>query len=334
MKEETGNKDWLLIAKHLGKELDKEQEECLDQWLAASEENRKELTNAEKIWELSDIRDSNRFSTDKGWNQMSSRIHKTKTIGKSRVFLQPLRIAASILILIGLGIAVYWYSASSNYVKLTAENHKIIEPILLPDGTRVSLNVGSTIKYPKSFANSATRTVELTGEAFFDVTHNAKQPFIIHTPKAMVKVLGTSFDVEAYQNSDSVQVVVKTGTVELSSRNHEESIKLTKGNSGVYYANHNKLVKSEGADVNALAWKTNVILFQNVNLDYVAKTLSRVFHSSFKFDNEALKKCNYNANFIQGESLESILKTIQETLPIQIKKSNDTYIITGTECKT
>src|SRR6266542_3782982 len=105
MKEETGNKDWLLIAKHLG--------------------------NAEKIWELSDIRDSNRFSTDKGWNQMSSRIHKAKTIGKSSIFLQPMRIAASILILIGLGIATYWYIASSNYVKLTAENHKIIEPIVL-----------------------------------------------------------------------------------------------------------------------------------------------------------------------------------------------------------
>lgn len=333
MKEETGNKDWLRIAKHLGNELDKEQQERLDQWLAASDKNREELAHAEKMWKLSDIKDSDRFSTDKGWQQMSNRIHKSRTIGTKRIFLQPMRIAASLLVLLGLGVALYWYIGSSKYVKLTAENQKIIEPIVLPDGTRVSLNVGSTIKYPKSFANSATRTVELTGEAFFDVTHNAKQPFIIQTSKAQVKVLGTSFDVEAYKNSDSVQVVVKTGTVELSSRNTQDAIKLTKGNSGVYYVNQDKLVRSEVSDVNALAWKTNVIVFDNANLDYVAKTLGRLFHSSFKFDNESLRKCRVDVNFVQGENLENILKTIKETLNLQITKSNNTYTIAGTECK-
>jgi len=55
--------------------------------------------------------------------------------------------------------------------------------------------------------------VELTGEAFFDVTHNAKQPFVIQTPKAQIKVLGTSFNVAAYRTGDSVKVVVETGTV-------------------------------------------------------------------------------------------------------------------------
>ena len=337
MKKELENKDWLLIAKHLGKELDEEQNKQLNQWLAESDKNRKELSEAEKIWELSDTKDSNLFSTDRGWKKMSDRIHQgssKRIMGDRRIFLQPLRIAASILVLIGLATFVYLFIGNSKFVNVTATNEKILAPIVLPDGTKVSLNIGSTIKYPKSFEKSATRTVELTGEAFFDVTHNAAQPFIIHTPKAQVKVLGTSFDVEAYQNSDSVQVVVKTGIVELSSITNNDAIKLTKGSSGVYYVNNNKLIKTVSSDVNAFAWKTNEIIFDNANLDYVSKTLSRLFHSSIRFENESLKKCRYDANFIHGEDLDSILKTIKETLNLEIKKINNTYIISGAECKT
>ena len=336
MKENTENKDWLLIAKHLGKELDEKQNEQLNQWLAESDENRKELSDAKKIWELSDTKNSKLFSTDKGWDKMSNRIQQgssRKIIGSRRIFLQPLRIAASVLVLLSVAAMVYWFVGNSKFVKVTAENHKIITPIVLPDGTKVCLNVGSTIKYPKSFENSTTRTVELTGEAFFDVTHNAKQPFIIQTQKAQVKVLGTSFNVEAYQTSDIVQVVVQTGIVELSPRSGNESIKITKGNSGFYNANRKKLLKSDNSDVNALAWKTNVIVFHNANLDYVSKTLDRLFSTSILFENEALKKCRVDVNFIQGEDLESILKTIQETLKLEIKKVNNSYIISGAECK-
>ena len=145
MKENTENKDWLLIAKHLGKELDEKQNEQLNQWLAESDENRKELSNAEKIWELSDAKDSKLFSTDKGWEKMNNRIHQgssRKTLGARRIFLQPLRIVASVLVLLSVAALVYWFAGNSKFVKVTAENHKIITPIVLPDGTKVCLNVG------------------------------------------------------------------------------------------------------------------------------------------------------------------------------------------------
>lgn len=340
MKENTENKDWLLIAKHLGKELDDKQKEQLDQWLAESEEHRKELSNAEKIWELSDAKNANLFNTDKGWQKMNSRIHPGRTIktgGARRIFIQPLRIAASILVVLGLATMVYWFVSNSKYVNVTANNQKIISPIVLPDGTKVCLNAGSTLKYPKSFDKSATRTVELTGEAFFDVTHNAQQPFIIQTAKAKVKVLGTSFNVEAYQNSDSVQVVVQTGTVELSPLDNNEAIRLTKGNSGAYYFNKNKLVKSEKSDINALAWKTNEIVFHNADLEYVSKTLERLFSTKIRFESELLKNCHYDGNFTHGESLDGILKNIETLLKssnnLEIKKSGEGYIVSGNACK-
>jgi ferric-dicitrate binding protein FerR (iron transport regulator) len=337
MKEKIENKDWLLIAKHLGNELDDTQKKQLSLWLAESEENRKELSNAEKIWELSNTTDSDIFDTTMGWNKLENRIRQDQSgqqIDRKRIFMQPMRIAASLLVLVGLGILIYWFMGTSKYIKVTAEAQKILSPLVLPDGSKVYLNTGTTIKYPKSFTNSATRNVELSGEAFFEVSHNANQPFIIQTSHARVKVLGTSFDVAAYQSSDSVKVVVETGTVELSRRNNHESIRLTKGNSGVYYANQHKLIKSDNSDVNALAWKTNVIIFHNANLDYVSKTLERLFDTTIRFENESLKKCHVDVNFIQGEDLESILKTIKETLHLNVTKMDNIYTISGTQCKT
>jgi Fe2+-dicitrate sensor, membrane component len=334
MEERTEHTDWLLIAKHLGKELDDVQKEQLSKWLAESEENRKALLNAEKIWELSDLQLAGVFGTDEGWTKMRHRIHEgasTKT--KKIAFFQPWRIAASILVLVGIATLIYWMIGSSNYITVTAQSQKMLSPVVLPDRSKVYLNAGTTIKYPKTFAAAATRNVELSGEAFFEVTHNASQPFIIRTSHAQVKVLGTSFDVAAYQASDSVMVVVETGTVELSQRGAAQAIRLTKGNSGVFYAGDHKLVKSESSDVNAIAWKTNNIVFHNASLDYVSKTLERLFNTRIRLQNEKLRNCHVDVNFVQGEDLDSILKTIKETLQLEVVKNNDTYTISGAECK-
>lgn len=334
MKEITEHTDWLLIAKHLGKELDDVQKEQLAKWLAESEDNRKALLNAEKIWELSDLQLAGVFDADEGWNKMRHRMHEGTSAKPGKMaFLQPWSIAASILALIGVAALIYWMIGLSNYVTVTAQAQRMLAPVVLPDGSKVYLNTGTTIKYPKTFANAATRNIELSGEAFFEVAHNASQPFIIRTSHAQVKVLGTSFDVAAYQASDSVMVVVETGTVELSQRGTAQAIRLTRGNSGVFYASEHKLVKSDNSDVNAIAWKTNNIVFHNASLDYVSKTLERLFNTRIRLQNEKLRNCHVDVNFVQGEDLDSILKIIKETLHLEVMKNNDIYTISGAECK-
>jgi ferric-dicitrate binding protein FerR (iron transport regulator) len=329
MKENLEDKDWSLLARHLGKELSDEEKQQLDHWLEESEINRKELAYAEKIWDSSNIEDNNSFDTDKGWHTMKKRIHNGSD--KKRL-LNPqfIKIAASILILLSVGLFLYWITGPAQYVKITAENQKILSPVVLPDGTKVCLNIGATLKYPKTFKKD-TRTVELTGEAFFDVTHDASHPFIIQTAKAKIKVLGTSFNVAAYQASDSVQVVVETGTVELSSKINNNPIRLTKGSTGVYYASNNKLLKSDKSDINTTSWKTNVIIFKNVDLLYVTKTLHKLFSESFHFENEKLKNCRVNSDF-KDANIDSILKTIKIVNKVNIEKTNNGYIISGPGC--
>lgn len=333
MKEKFENKDWSLLAKHLGKELTADEKEQLDHWLDESDENRKELSNAEKIWNLSNIEDDGAFDTNKGWQKMEKRIHQPgvdSDIRKRLLYPQLIKIAASLLILLSIGAFIYWISGPGQFIKVTAENKKILSPVILPDGTKVCLNVGAALKYPKKFKKDI-RTVELTGEAFFDVTHDSSHPFIIQTSKAKIKVLGTSFNVAAYQTSDSVQVVVETGTVELSSKTNDNLVRLTKGNTGVYYANNNKLLKSDRSDINAISWKTNVIIFKNVDLLYVTKTLQKLFAQPFHFENEKLKNCRVNSDF-KDVNLDSIIKTIKIVSKINIEKTSNGYIISGTGC--
>jgi transmembrane sensor len=332
MKEPIEDMNWTLMAKYLGRELNDNEKEQLAKWTKESDMNGTELQNAEKIWELSSMKESQPFDTDKNWERMKNRIHTVPKIQegiRKHIFISSLKIAASLLILISLTFAVYWFIGKSSYVKVVADNGKILQPIILPDGSEVFLNAGASVKYPKVFSGTV-RKIDLSGEAFFNVTHNEKMPFIIQTELAQVKVLGTSFDVDACHSCD-VKVSVETGTVVLSSKRGTENIKLTKGNTGVYFIRSRKLEKSATSDVNAFAWRTNEIIFDNSNLFYVCKTLENVFSKKIELDNR-LKNCTLNSNF-KNSDLESILGTLKVTYNIQIKKTGESYVLLGNGCQ-
>jgi transmembrane sensor len=332
MKQQHDNIDWKLIARHLGKELDGPERERLLQWASESDKNRQELENAEKIWQNSSVEQADLFNTDQGWGKMNERIHKHKRgfPNRHQISTTLMQIAAAFIILLSMGYMVYRIVGHTQFTEVTAGNQKILNPVVLPDGSNVYLNVGASIRYPKKF-NSASRTIELTGEAFFEVTHRKDCPFIIQTPHAQVKVLGTSFNVLANRQSDSVQVVVQTGTVELSSKTQSENIKITKGNTGVYHLLTNKLSSSALSDVNALAWKTEIIVFHDADLSYIARTLSKLFMQPVQLSNEKLKNCRLNSDF-KHENLDDIFKTIKEVLKVDIHKTKDGYIISGEGC--
>lgn len=332
MKKQLDDKDYALIARYLGNELEENEKEVFDQWLANSDENRLELAKAEKIWAAGDVRDTKKFNTDQGWVKLHKRIHsKTKAplLKSGNVFAPFLKIAASIVVLLGIGFIIYWFAIQSGTNEVIAEQ-KILKPVVLPDGTKVYLNQGATLIYPEEFAGEI-RKVELSGEAFFEVARNEKQPFIIQTPQAEIKVLGTSFNVLANKKSDSVQVVVETGVVELSPRSHNQKITLTKGNTGSYYINSDKLNKSTISDINATAWKTDVIIFHDADLLYITKTLNRLFPKQVELKGEHLHNCRINSDFKQS-NLESILKTIHELLGVDVTKTDKGYIISGPGC--
>ena len=133
------------------------------------------------------------------------------------------KVAASLLILVGLGSAVYLESktqpeqelAQSIITKTTEWGQR--SDIVLSDGTQITLNAGSSIEFPESFEGAPVREVTLNGEAFFEVAKNPNKPFLIKTEGVTTKVLGTSFNVNSYAFNDHISVTVKTGKVQVQS---------------------------------------------------------------------------------------------------------------------
>jgi ferric-dicitrate binding protein FerR (iron transport regulator) len=228
-----------------------------------------------------------------------------------------------------LAFTARYFINKTNYTEIVAKVKMVEKPIVLPDGTKVYLNAGASLIYPKKFG-TATRRIELSGEAFFNVTRNEKIPFVINTKQAQIKVLGTSFNVIAEKCSDNIQVVVESGLVELKSPLNEEKILISKGNTGSFLTGANKYQLSS-SDVNSLAWMTNRIQFKESGLLYVTQTLERLFKKKINLGNENLKKCKISADF-KNQSLEKILDAIKESLKVEIKSTKKGYVLTGSGC--
>jgi ferric-dicitrate binding protein FerR (iron transport regulator) len=335
MKETNEDRSRELITKYIGNELNEQEEKELSLWLEEDRNNRNELENAQKIWELCDQKDMDVFNTDNGWDKVNHRIHvpfHQKPDAHSTLFLTFTKIAAVFIALIVLSYLVGYLMGKPDETKITASTPMKDNPVILADGTKVYLNAGAELSYPKKF-KSNTRTVKLNGEAFFEVTPNKKVPFIIKTPNANIQVLGTSFNVLACNNCDSIQVAVKTGIVELSSPHNNNRILISKGNTGVYYIHPNKLrLAPTDINTNSFAWKTDSIIFQNSHLVNVTLTLERIFGEKIIIDNENVKNCPITAQY-KDRDLAKILEAMSTSFGLQLTKTDKGYILTGSKCK-
>jgi ferric-dicitrate binding protein FerR (iron transport regulator) len=311
--------------------MNEEEKTEFNAWLQ-DDANQHEFEHMQQIWHLSAQKEEQLFDDDKGWLNIEKRITGDPgniQFTRKKLFISAMRIAASLLFLMTLAFAARYFVGGNKLIKVSASEKMVASPVVLPDNTKVYLNAGSTIIYPKSFSKKS-REIELKGEAFFDVARNEKLPFIIHTSNAQIKVLGTSFNVYAYHASDSVQVIVKTGVVELSDNNKTASIQLTKGTTGVYY-NTSKQTKFTQADINSLAWFSNAIVFKNAKISYVVKTLEHAFGKHIEIGTDKILNCPLNANF-KDQDIEKILETFKTSLNIDFKKTSDGYILTGPGC--
>lgn len=325
------DRSWLLITKHLSHELDEAEKAEFSDWVK-NEANQQELNRVEKIWDLSSQKEGQLFDIDNGWDKMDRRIANDPgnvELTRKRFFISAIRIAASILFLMTLAFAARYFISGSKLTKVTATEKMVATPVVLPDNSKVFLNAGSTIIYPKNFG-SKSRDIELKGEAFFEVARNEKIPFIIHTSNAQVKVLGTSFNVNAYHANDSIQVIVQSGTVELSDNNKLSVIQLTKGTSGVYYSNIRQ-TQYIPHDMNGLAWYSNSITFKESSIPYVVKTLEHAFGKNIEIGTGNILNCKLNADF-KDMDLNKILESLKKSLNIEYKQTSKGYVLSGPGC--
>lgn len=323
-----------LLAKFLANEADTHESDAIGEWIIASEDNQKTFDHSKIIWD--GTKNQQKVDVDAAWTKLNitKKIaievvdnQDVKSIFKLNWVDNFLKIAAVLVVLFGL-----WFIVDKQFITpqndvLTFNSGNQSTEKILSDGTKILLSKNSTITYPNSF-ESDTREVNLTGEAFFDVHHDAVHPFIIHTQGTDVRVLGTSFKISAYDAQ--VQVVVKTGKVQFSKNN--SIVFLTKGQKGEILANANIIIKSEIAEVEpSVKDKVNSFVFNKMSLDEVAQTLSQRFGRTIKFSQDNIKKCKLTATF-ENENLENIIDVIAETFNLKVDNQVDMIILSGQGC--
>ena len=218
MENERMNKtmDEIKLVKYLSGELDDIEVKEVELWLETPE-NRTEFDKITQLWNgTANLKDAELFHADKNWANLQERMaaHDKKEVRERNFSILKYAVAASFALILGLAYFFFHGSSSGNPYRHIAGNLKLEKPVTLPDGTKVYLNRNTTLSYGKDF-NEKVRTVTLTGEAFFDVAKNPSRPFIIKTATTEIKVVGTSFNVMAYLESDSVLVSVQSGVVEM-----------------------------------------------------------------------------------------------------------------------
>ncbi len=183
------------------------------------------------------------------------------------------------------------------------------QTISLPDGTIVTLNDGSKLDYPQAF-NQSSRDVYLTGEAYFDVKHDARKPFQVHTGKYITRVLGTAFNIRAYDNDTRVSVTVTRGKVQVQSDSSKKTLGVLSAGDQLVIDKISSEASYAKADIDKVTeWKINDMIFDNATVDEAVIALGNRYGVSFLFEHEALRTCRFTANFA-GDGLHQSLDVI------------------------
>ena len=188
--------------------------------------------------------------------------------------------------------------------------------VTLPDGSEVWLNANSRLVYNSFSANQ--RQVELKGEAFFKVTHNEHAPFVVKTNECDVEVLGTTFNVMAYEEFGRKEITLLTGKVNVHTESAEQALK--PGQALILKDDQIKIVEVASAD--ASAWVENKFNFRDIPLTELMKRLENWYDVDIALENQSGKEVNFTGTFKNEETIWQVLDAIRVYIPIEYQKSD------------
>lgn len=307
----------------------------LDHWRKATAENEAEAQQTEKAWEMAG-RYKSGFQPDAsaGFAQLKAKMQAAEP---KVVPLKPRRnwiaVAASVALLVGF-FAVWQLYTSPSTTAMVSVNTKAGErrEVRLPDGSQVVLNENSSIAYMPDMQAGTPRRLNLTGEAYFDIAEDASRPFIIATEYAVVRVLGTAFNVRAYRNEAQTEVEVERGKVALGAGTDKEALILTAGQRGLCRPD-GSLDREKSPELSAHSWRTGKLDFRGTPMKQVVEALERHYKIRIDFQGSGIANCPFSGNFNQVP-VEAIMETIAVTLKANTTRlAEGEYRIAGGACK-
>ena len=176
--------------------------------------------------------------------------------------------------------------------------------------TAIGLNADSELEYPVEFVKKE-RIVKLSGEAYFEVAPNPEQPFIVEAGGIQTRVLGTSFNIQAYRNEKSVYTTLLTGSIRVAVANGGDAVVLTPGREAIWEKGSGAIqVEAVNAE-DAIAWRYGNFIFEEEDIEVVMRMLSRWYEVEFVFDGGRKEKHTFSGRMSKDESLDTVLETIE-----------------------
>ena len=265
---------------------------------------------------------------DADFAKVSSRLNRTaKTVqmpvGRNRW----MRVAAAAAILVVAGFLFRnYFNSDTVWENVTASTE--IQELQLADGTKVWLNAGSSLSYPQVFSDTE-RSVNLEGEAYFEVTKDTKKRFQVLTEQTTITVLGTAFNVRAESDEKTTEVAVSEGKVQVEEKQSAQKVILSVNERAVYNHVSNELKETQDTDLNDLAWQRKKLKFTGTSLQNVLSVIEKQYGVSIVLENQNIANCEIAGNYKTSTSVINLLKNISQA---EITEKDGKYILTGGKC--
>lgn len=279
-------------------------------------------------WEGEDEKECvDRPAGERVWRKIASRIGGKDMTRQLQIY-KVIAVAASVMLLMGIGSMLYREKAQDEqYIYVVASGVRCIELVSLPDGTKVRMGANSQLTYPNRF-NGKTRSVELKGQAFFDVAKDKEKPFIVHTSHMDVTALGTAFEVFNYEYENRVEAILLEGQVKVDlgpdEMTNRQAVILAPNEMLAYDKMHHTMkVKTVNASIYS-GWREGVMSFENERLSMILSRLEPWFGRKIKCSKKVAEKYRFTFK-VRDESLERILFMLSNTSPIRYKEVDGDY---------
>ena len=290
---------------------------AVEEWLSASPENEKLLEQLYFTREVvSRVRVMQSVDPEQSLRRFKTQGHKLdKKIRLRRMVWLVQRVAAVLFVPILVLSAYLWMQGGKKEVRMleVRTNPGVVSMFNLPDGSRVWLNSASSLKYPSDFV-ADSREVELEGQGYFEVTHDASQPFIVHAGQEYeVEVLGTTFNVAAYADDDLIETTLVEGSVSVhvQSIGGQELSRRIKPNEKATFTKTTRKLDVEAVNTDhETAWKNGEIIFRNHPMSQVLKVLSRHYHVKFMVKDSVVLNSIITAKF-KNEQLPQVMEYLR-----------------------
>ncbi|SEF99601.1 FecR family protein [Parabacteroides chinchillae] len=305
-----------LLLRYIKGEATEDEKRSVMLWIEQSPENMRQYMATRKLYDIS------LWNVTKDHNQTKKPAHKFNLY---RIAIEFTKIAAILIICFMVTKQLF------NQDTILPEMQTVYVPagqrveLTLADGTKVWLNSHSTFRFPNHFTADA-RNVELDGEGYFTVQHNKKAPFTVQTGKYAIHVLGTEFNVKAYNRSNMFETSLLKGAVEISSPDMTKNLRLQPNE--IAQLTNGKLTKQHIPDYNYFKWKDGLFCFENETIENLIEKMQLYYDVTIKVERAPLLQYRYSGKFRIKDGIEHVLKVLQLKHKFTYEKDDERNLIT------